>query len=73
MENSMEGKGVVYCKRRFADGMSTSLNHSPKLEVSAFGSRDFSTPLNARVARDIEIEINTARHVLDTTKGTDTG
>jgi hypothetical protein len=49
----MEGKGVVYCKRRFADGMSTSLNHSPKLEVSAFGSRDFSTPLNARVARDI--------------------
>lgn len=56
MENSVEGKGYCYCKGRFADGMSTSLNHSPKLEMSAFGRRDFSTPLNARVARDIEVD-----------------
>ena len=69
MENSMEGKGCCYCKRRFAEGMSTSLNHSPKLEVSAFGSRDFSTPLNARVARDIGMH---RRKALDKTKGIDT-
>lgn len=48
-------EGYCYCKRRFTAGKSTSsLNHSPKLEVSAFGSRDFSTPLNATVARDLD-------------------